>query len=157
MTVRYPRSLPKTMFDWPSHSSSMFSNVTHSWSIIEGLREQVNEFGLQHGDLVPKNVLLPAGGKPTLIDWGSASVGPVPFQDYGRVWADEVEGFSPGDLEAFAQGYGVPFSQLRSTLVDMHILSQIDLVRWARDQRPDRLAEITARSRSVVHQMLQLR
>jgi Ser/Thr protein kinase RdoA (MazF antagonist) len=126
-------------------------------SLIEGLREQVEQFGLSHGDLVPRNVLLPPGGKPTLIDWGSASVGPVPFHDYMRIWADEAEGFSPADLEAFAQGYGVPLRQLHSTLVDMNILSHIDLVRWARDRRPDRLPEITAKSRRVVHQLLQVR
>jgi len=38
-------------------------------------------FGLAHGDLSPRNLLVPNSGPPVLIDWGSSSVGPVPFGD----------------------------------------------------------------------------
>lgn len=119
---------------------------------IEGLREQVHEFGLTHGDLVPQNILQPPQGLPTLIDWGSARVGPVPFHDYLRIWADE--GFSPGDFAAFAEGYGIAPEHLLSTMVGIHLLSKIDLVRWALDRRPDRLVEIAASSRLTVNRWL---
>ncbi len=122
---------------------------------IETLVLGVNQFGLTHGDLVPRNVLLPARGAPTLIDWGSASVGPVPFLDYLRIWADDAkEGFSPADLAAFAQGYGIPAERLLSTMADIRLLSRIDLVRWALQRRPDRVTEIAAKSRLVVREWL---
>ena len=120
---------------------------------IEGLAERVTRFGLSHGDLVPRNVLLPPRGAPTLVDWGSASAGPVPFVDYLRVLADEAgEGFAPADFAAFAEGYGVAPEPLLPTLADIRLLSRIDLVRWALDRRPDRVAEIAAKSALAVRE-----
>jgi Ser/Thr protein kinase RdoA (MazF antagonist) len=122
---------------------------------IESLRERVTRFGLSHGDVVPRNVLLPARGAPFLIDWGSAQVGPVPHLDYLRVWSDDArEGFSPSDFAAFADGYGVPPRELLATLADVRLLSRLDLVRWALDRRPDRVDEIASKSRLAVRAWL---
>jgi aminoglycoside phosphotransferase (APT) family kinase protein len=118
---------------------------------FEALVQRVTQFGLTHGDLVPRNVLIPARGAPTLIDWGSARVGSVPFLDYLRIWADEArEGFTRSELAAFAEGYGVAPEPLLDTMADIHVLSRIDLVRWALDRRPDRVTEIAARSQLAV-------
>ena len=113
--------------------------------VFEGLADSVTRFGLTHGDLVPKNVILPEGGRPVVIDWGSASAGPVPFADFGRIFYDEAnEGFDESDVEAFAEGYGVSFRELRGTLEAIRLLGKIDVCRWARDRRPDRLEHYVA-------------
>jgi Ser/Thr protein kinase RdoA (MazF antagonist) len=125
---------------------------------VESLGERITEFALSHGDLVPQNVLLPEGGAPVLIDWGSACVGPAPFVDYLRVWAAEAEEcFSAADFVAFADGYGTAPEPLLVTLADLWLLSRLDLVRWALDRRVDRVAEIAERSRLAVRDWLRTR
>ena len=121
---------------------------------IESLHDRIDRFGLTHGDLVPRNVLLPGAGPATVIDWGSASVGPAPFLDYLRIASDDDhEGFSPADLEAFAEGYGFRIDRVVRLAEDINLLSRIDLVRWALDhQRLDRLPEIVSKARRAVAQ-----
>jgi len=126
-------------------------------SAVESLAERVSDFGLAHGDLVPRNVLLPPRGSPVILDWGSAQVGPVPYLDHLRIQADEArEGFSPADLAAFARGYGVAPLGLSAILADVYLLARLDLVRWALERRPDRLQEIGARSRAAVADWLRV-
>ena len=118
---------------------------------FERLEGKVDRFGLTHGDLVPKNVLVPEGRAPVVIDWGSASTGPVPYHDFLRMWADEAdEGFLPDDLAHFAEGYGIPFETIRATMEDIGFLNRIDLVRWAIDRRPDRLDEVAAKAKRAI-------
>ena len=125
---------------------------------LESLGERVEKFGLSHGDLVPRNVLLAEGGAPVLIDWGSACVAPAPLADYLRVWADEAEErFSAADLAAFAEGYGRAPEPFLATLADLWLLSRLDLVRWALDRRADRVAEIAERSSLAVREWLRAR
>ena len=45
--------------------------------IFESLRCHSFEFGLSHGDLALRNLLVDPGRPPVLIDWGSAVTGPV--------------------------------------------------------------------------------
>jgi aminoglycoside phosphotransferase (APT) family kinase protein len=119
---------------------------------IESLHDRIDRFGLTHGDLVPRNVLLPSAGPATLVDWGSASVGPAPFLDYLRIATDDDnEGFSRADLNAFAEGYGLRLDRVVPLAEDIHLLNRIDLVRWALDhQRLDRLPEIVSKARRTV-------
>lgn len=42
--------------------------------------------GLRHGDLAPRNLLMTPHGSPVLLDWGQASVGPIPHSDIGNAW-----------------------------------------------------------------------
>jgi aminoglycoside phosphotransferase (APT) family kinase protein len=69
------------------------------------LREIPMRFGLSHGDLSIRNLLLPAGESPVLIDWGSASFGPVPLTDLLLLDRDARNTGSPSDAEcqAFAE------------------------------------------------------
>jgi hypothetical protein len=125
---------------------------------VESLSERITEFALSHGDLVPRNVIMPEGGVPVLIDWGSACVGPAPIVDYLRVWADDAgERFSVADFAAFAEGYGTAPEPLFATLADARLLSRLDLVRWALDRRVDRVAEIAERSTVAVRDWLRAR
>ena len=115
---------------------------------IAHLEIQVKAFGLSHGDLVPKNVLISADGTPVVIDWGAASAGPIPYRDYMRIWRDDAEeGFTAQDLERFAEGYGVPVGELLETMHALLVLDSIDVVRWALDKRPDRVESYVVRAR----------
>jgi len=120
---------------------------------FSNLRQRVTRFGLTHGDLVPKNVLLPPNRSPVVIDWGSASTGAAPYHDYLRVRPDDAEeGFTIDDLECFGQGYGTPVRELASTMDDLSLLNKIDVVRWAIDCRPDRMEAYVALARQAVLQ-----
>lgn len=122
---------------------------------FDRLRNRVQIFGLTHGDLVPKNVLLPANGPPVLIDWGSASTGPIPYYDYKRIWLDKAnERFSKDDIVAFAEGYGIPIKSLLATITDLHLLDVVDVVRWAIDQRPDLISRYAQQASKVIAKQL---
>jgi aminoglycoside phosphotransferase (APT) family kinase protein len=125
------------------------------WAAFESLEAKIDRFGLTHGDSVPKNVLCRPDGEVVLLDWGSAGTGAVPHHDFNRLWLDEAgEGFTPQDLESFAVGYGVRVSDLRETLRGLRILGAVDLVRWAIDQRPDRIEHYAKRCAKVVEAWL---
>lgn len=109
-------------------------------------------FGLNHGDLSMKNLLVPEYGVPVLIDWGSARTGPSPFLDFvGLLTAHRLQN-DPSDQEllAFADGYGVSLDKIRETLENLAVIEALDLVRWAIDQRPDLLAQVAESARGHV-------
>jgi Phosphotransferase enzyme family len=110
---------------------------------LTGLSEIPMRFGLSHGDLSIRNLLVSAGASPVLIDWGCGSFGPVPLTDLVVLDRDARNAGSPSDAEfhAFAEALGVDLQQVRGTLDDYRQLHLLDLVRWATDQRPDRLVD----------------
>lgn len=117
-------------------------------ALLSPLKDKISYFGLSHGDVVPKNVIVPRNGDPVLIDWGSAFVNPSPFDAILRIQRDEAgEGFSLSDVECFAEGYGVALAPLQPTLQALWLLNRIDVVRWAIDNRPDRLSETVERAK----------
>lgn len=118
---------------------------------ISSLGETELSFGLSHGDLAPRNALRRADGSLVLIDWGSASCGPVPYTDLLVLQRpDDLAGPNAGDLAAFAAGYGIELGDLDETLAAIRVLSALDLVRWALERRPDRLTELGAAAREVL-------
>ena len=109
-------------------------------------------FGLNHGDLSMKNLLVPEHGAPVLIDWGSARTGPSPLLDLvGLLTAHRLQN-DPSDQEllAFADGYGICLEEISETLENLMVLEALDLVRWAIDQRPDLLAQVAESARGQV-------
>jgi len=119
--------------------------------LFEWLETRMDRFGITHGDIVPKNVLVTPSRQTVLLDWGSAFTGAYPYSDYGRVYFDAAnEGFTPDDLACFCQGYGIPFDAVRDTLLANRVLDSIDVCRWALDHRPDRVAEYVARATVTV-------
>ena len=100
------------------------------------------EFGLNHGDLAPRNVLLRPDGDLVLIDWGSAACGPVPYTDLLILLRDTTQNGDPDtdELAAFADGYGLDLAALLPTLVAICMLTALDLVRWASDRLLDLLS-----------------
>ncbi|MET3805566.1 Ser/Thr protein kinase RdoA (MazF antagonist) [Nakamurella sp. UYEF19] len=119
---------------------------------VGGLTDLDLHFGLCHGDLAPRNLLVADGVAPVLIDWGSASAGPVPFGDLLHLVKAHRSDGSPStdELAAFADGAGIALGSVMGTVEDLLLLSALDLPRWALDRRPDRLAEIVAASKDLV-------
>lgn len=66
-------------------------------------------FGLSHGDLSLRNLIIPKGEAPVLIDWGSASFGPVPWADLLVADRDRRKDRMPsmGSMVRFARAAGV--------------------------------------------------
>lgn len=97
--------------------------------------------GLVHGDLAPRNLVSRGGGvPPVLLDWGSATTGPVPWTELQRSFqAVVVDGELPwSTLVDLADGMGVDLhASARQTLLRLTALRLLDLARWARDRRPD--------------------
>jgi aminoglycoside phosphotransferase (APT) family kinase protein len=118
--------------------------------IIRGLAATTIEFGLSHGDLAARNVLVPPTGAPVLMDWGSASCGPVPFTDLLILQGQHDHTGDPraDELEAFSLGYGLDLDELAPTMDAMRRLTALDLVRWAVERRPDRLPELVPWARA---------
>jgi len=121
-------------------------------AVVESLRYHSFEFGLSHGDLALRNLLVDPGRPPVLIDWGSAATGPVPHTDLLNLLRNHEELDNPRDdeLTSFSEGYGVDLDALRPQLDAMQTLAAIDLVRWARDHRPDLLDQTIAAARERV-------
>jgi len=114
-------------------------------------------YGLRHGDLAPRNLLVPPAGLPVLIDWGSASAGPVPYGDLlPAVKMHRATGQpSTADLHAYAADLGTPLEQVVDIIEDLLLLDALDLVRWAIDQRPDRLGDVVASAQLHIQAMQQ--
>jgi hypothetical protein len=113
---------------------------------LQSLRAAHLTFGLSHGDLALRNLLVDHPHPPVLIDWGAASTGPMPHTDLLYLLAHRDESGNPndGEVAAFAVGYGVDLDRVLPELSAMRTLSALDLVRWARERRPDRLAYFVA-------------
>ena len=115
---------------------------------IRDLRSTPLTFGLTHGDLAPRNMLVREDGEAVLLDWGGASAGPAPWTDLETVYRwhlaeDPPEGFDvpvgADDLAAFARGSGIDLGRATPLLEALVLLHSLDLARWALDMRPDLL------------------
>ena len=111
--------------------------------LISRLAETELAFGLSHGDLASRNVLVRPDRTVVLIDWGSAAGGPVPYTDLLIVLRDHERDGDPSteELAAFGAGYGLDLERLWPTLDAIRQVTALDLVRWALDHRPDLLPE----------------
>lgn len=108
---------------------------------LHDLDDLETSHGLVHGDLAPRN-LVPQGADvaPVLLDWGSATTGPVPWTELQRSFqAVAVDRELPwSTLVDLADGMGVALdASVRRTLLRLTALRLLDLARWARDRRPD--------------------
>ena len=110
---------------------------------FEGLAEARFRFGLCHGDLTPRNVVLDAGrGRMTLVDWGCAEAHIVPHFDFREVLRDHAP--DSAEVSAFVAGYGMGDDGLRAALPEIGsllLLCAFDLVSWARHCAPAQVAE----------------
>jgi len=97
--------------------------------------------GLVHGDLAPRNLVSQGGDvAPVLLDWGTATTGPVPWTELQRSFqAVVVDRELPwSTLVDLADGMGITLdTPARQTLLRLTALRLLYLARWARDRRPD--------------------
>lgn len=120
-------------------------------AIFEILRTIPFQFGLNHGDLSPRNTLVENNGTVNLLDWGSAEAHIVPHYDflYLTPWDDIPD----ENFQSFLQGYGMTntaFAQILPELRSLHLLKSFDLTRWAIDRCPERTSEIAIRAKAAL-------
>lgn len=119
-------------------------------------------FGLSHGDLAPRNLIVRDDGEGVLIDWGGASAGPAPWTDLETIYrwhlADLPEGFevpvTAADVSAFARGCGVDLAAVTPLLEALVLLHALDLARWAMDARPELLPHYATGAAQAVRRFL---
>lgn len=133
-------------------------------AVIRSLLDAPLTFGLSHGDLAPRNMIVQegTGQDAALIDWGGASAGPAPWTDLEMVYRWHLtalpEGFevpvTADDLAAFARGCGIELAAVTPLLEALVLLRSLDLARWAKDVRPDLLPQYAAEAARLVGRFL---
>jgi aminoglycoside phosphotransferase (APT) family kinase protein len=99
-------------------------------------------FGLCHGDVSLRNVLVAADGALTLLDWECAEAHIVPHYELIRLRHAQL-GLTEPAWEAFLAGYGLSadtLAALQPELDALALLKAVDLTRWAIDRNPARIA-----------------
>jgi Ser/Thr protein kinase RdoA (MazF antagonist) len=121
--------------------------------MVDELLEHDFAYGLRHGDLAPRNLLTTPEGSSVLLDWGQASVGPIPYGDLLTVYRSHlVEGRpTAAELDVFSAALGSRLGTVRGLLDNLSVLDVLDRVRWALDNRPDRVADLVRDARATLH------
>lgn len=121
-------------------------------AMVDTISDERVAFGLAHGDLALRNLIISPDGEPVLIDWGSAATGPVPSTDLIGLLRNRDEQQNPTDreIDAFIVGFAADPSAVRVALRDLRVLHSLDIVRWAPDAAPERVASTAADARAVV-------
>jgi fructosamine-3-kinase len=116
------------------------SQVKNLRARLESLAGKHFDFGLCHGDLAPRNVILD-GRRMTLIDWGCAHAHIVPHFDFRELL--RVHSSDSAEVRAFAAGYGASakLNGLLPEIENVLLLCAYDVVRWAKDRAPAQLAD----------------
>lgn len=106
--------------------------------LFENLKREPFRFGLDHGDLSIKNVIVNQANRVILLDW-NAEINVVPHVTVARLMQYQILGIeeSPNaeELEAFMDGYGLSEEDLSVTRHFL-LLRAFDNLRWAIDQSP---------------------
>jgi len=119
--------------------------------LFENLTEQKFNFGLNHGDLSLKNVIV-NNGRVVLLDWGSSESHIVPHFDIVEVLQSSFEfDFNNQYFRAFISAQDISdeeFSSLKPSVDIIMLLRAIDHLRWAIDKKPEKvehLVEVVSR------------
>lgn len=109
--------------------------------------------GVVHGDLSTRNLLAKDGY--AVIDWGSAHTGPAGWGDLDQInrWrllGDPDVPVSETAWAAVLDGAGLDEAIAQAVLDELAVLHALDVVRWAREKRPDRLADLTRQSTGIL-------
>lgn len=111
-------------------------------------------FGLNHGDLSLKNVIVGARGEVFLFDWGAAEAHVVPHHDIGEILKSSLPRRSV-EFAAFLDGYGLSADRYGDLEHDIHglmLLRAIDKLRWAIDRHPVDIPSMVETVRAVYGQ-----
>ena len=107
-------------------------------SLFQDLLHKRFTFGLNHGDLSLKNVIIGARGEVFLLDWGCAEAHVIPHHDIVEILKSSMARDS-AEFSAFLDGYGLSTDRCQQMEEDVHalmLLRAIDKLRWAIDQHP---------------------
>jgi len=133
-------------------------NSTQSKKIIKLLENLIQKqftFGLNHGDLSLRNIIVSPMKIVSIFDWGSAEAQIVPHHDIGEILKSSLKSDSP-EFRSFLNGYGLSESGYRQIEDDVHslmLLRAIDKLRCAIDKHPKDVPSFTRR----VKEMFQLK
>ena len=113
---------------------------------------------LTHGDLSPRNTLVDGvdgAGRIALLDWGCAEAHLAPH--YDLLCLMQQDNYREAHLHSFVAGYGFSsdeFARVSAELDNLMLLKAFDLVRWAIDRKPERIAEKVDDARRVMQTLL---
>lgn len=124
-------------------------------AIFGDLKRKTFNFGLNHGDLSLKNVIVDESARVNLLDWGSAEASIVPHHDLIQILKMNMLENDPDDaaVQSFLDGYGISqseFEQMRPTLQSLLLLRAFDKLRWAIDCGIEGLERFTTHARRAV-------
>ena len=131
--------------------------------VVASVRDRRLAQGLAHGDLCHRNLVTASDGGYVILDWGSAQVGPTPWTDLELVHRWHVTGDAETPVSAAAwdevlaatiERTAVPPDEAARIVGSLAVLHALDVVRWALDRRPDRLAELAASSAATLRREL---
>mgnify|MGYP001160559203 CR=1 FL=1 len=124
--------------------------------LFENLKREPFRFGLDHGDLSIKNVIVNQENRVILLDW-NAEVNVVPHATVAQLMQIQILGLAEGpnvaEFEAFADGYGLSEEDL---FVTRHylLLRTFDNLRWAIDRNPNLIEHYAAFAKQVVDMIM---
>jgi aminoglycoside phosphotransferase (APT) family kinase protein len=126
---------------------------------FENLKRRTFNFGLNHGDVSLKNVIVDESGKVNLLDWGSAEASIVPHHDLIQMLKMNMLENDPDDaaIQSFLDGYGISqseFEQMRPTLENLLLLRAFDKLRWAIDWGIEGLESFITHARQAAERKL---
>jgi aminoglycoside phosphotransferase (APT) family kinase protein len=127
--------------------------------IFEDLKRTAFNFGLNHGDLSLKNVIVDDSGKVNLLDWGSAEASIVPHHDLIQMLKMNMLENDPDEpaFQSFLDGYGLSqseFEQMTPTLESLLLLRAFDKLRWAIDRGIEGLESFVTHATRAVERKL---
>lgn len=124
--------------------------------LLGRMEKQTFHFGLNHGDLSLKNVLVDVRGpeappRIVLLDWGSAEVYPVPHGDLIQLIQTRFRDGCPktAEIKAFLRGYGLG-RDLEDDTYNLMVLRALDKLRWAIDCSPRHIEECASFAKYAV-------
>ncbi len=128
--------------------------ILRAFGDLEGVEFK---FGLCHGDVTPRNLILADQGPPALIDWGCASFGAVPVSDLVQVRTQQLLNQNPSAFEwqDFLEGYGPEARELSPLLPSLVLLKSFDLVRWAIDRCSERVPELVGKAQAIKRSVIE--
>jgi len=127
--------------------------------IFEDLKGKAFNFGLNHGDLSLKNVIVDESGKANLLDWGSAEASIVPHHDLIQMLKMNMLENEPEthEIQSFLDGYGISqseFERMTPTLESLLLLRAFDKLRWAIDWGIEGLESFITHARRAAERKL---
>lgn len=102
--------------------------------IVDSLRKEKFSFGLVHGDLSLRNVIVQRG-KVFLLDWGTAAIDVAPHGEF--VCLLENNEITTSQMARFLKGLGLDkalYKKMESTIQKLRLLNSLDKYRWALGQ-----------------------